>query len=83
MGEQDPLKEILGSKEFQDIAIKQALKQKTFDKSERERIDSMIKEFLDAYVVVGYDLKGQLVVLTGCNSDLQRDALQTAIMKAL
>lgn len=79
--EQDPDAEI---RELIESALKSSLEnQKTF-KNRRELSESLkakIAEYLDSFIVIGYDFDGNVVELEGSSSSQQRDALDTLIIK--
>ena len=53
-------------------------------KSQKElhdRLKSMISEYLDSFLIFGYDIDGKTVLIKGANSDQQIDALDTLAFK--
>jgi hypothetical protein len=46
-------------------------------------INSTLEEFLDSYIIIGYDLKGDPLVMKYSQNHLQNDALQTLAIRFL
>jgi hypothetical protein len=70
--------------------IREALKVNIEDKKaavSKLKIDtaliSTVKEFLNTFAIIGYDLSGEPVVLKYAKSQMEKDALNTIIMKYL
>lgn len=76
----DELKELLN-----DALNLQPEELKAF-KSERElrdKLKSIISEYLDSFYIFGYDIEGKTILIKGANSDQQLDALDTLAMRLL
>lgn len=68
--------------------ITDALKIKIQDKARKNTkasteiaVTSTLKEFLNNFIVIGYDLSGKPVVIKHNNTQLDKDALQSLILK--
>lgn len=61
--------------------IEQARVKKLFETSDREKLNKMIQEFLDCYIVIGYNFQGEPVNLLSVESQQQADSLGTALTR--
>lgn len=55
-------------------------------KSERElrdKLKSIVSEYLDSFYIFGYDIDGKTILVKGATSDQQLDALDTLAMRLL
>ena len=51
------------------------------DKQLRDKLKSIVAEYLDTFYIFGYDIDGKTILIKGANSDLQLDALDTLAMR--
>ena len=51
------------------------------DKELREKLKSIVAEYLDSFYIFGYDIDGKTILIKGGNSDQQLDALDTLAMR--
>jgi hypothetical protein len=61
--------------------IEQARVKKMFDKTDRLKLEKMIQEFLDCYIVIGYNFQGEPVNLLSVESQQHADSLGTALTR--
>ena len=47
----------------------------------REKLKSIVSEYLDSFYIFGYDIDGKTILIKGANSDMQMDALDTLAMR--
>jgi len=47
----------------------------------REKLKSIVSEYLDSFYIFGYDIDGKTILVKGANSDQQLDALDTLAMR--
>lgn len=47
----------------------------------REKLKSIVAEYLDSFYIFGYDIDGNTILIKGANSDMQMDALDTLAMR--
>ena len=47
----------------------------------REKLKSIVAEYLDTFYIFGYDIDGKTILIKGANSDMQLDALDTLAMR--
>ena len=47
----------------------------------REKLKSIVAEYLDSFYIFGYDIDGKTILIKGANSDMQLDALDTLAMR--
>ena len=79
--EQEPDDEI---RELIEAALKSNLvNQKEFKSRGQliEAIKAIVFEYLDSFIVIGYDYDGKVVQLEGAPSSQQQDALDTLLVK--
>ena len=62
----------LGSDELQSFSDEKVL---------RDKLKSVVAEYLDSFYIFGYDIDGKTVLIKGANSDMQLDALDTLAMR--
>lgn len=65
-------------KELFEVEIKEQLKYNDMIKRRKidtDQIKSLLSEYLDSYIVIGYDIKGARVVFDSAKTDKQMDAL--------
>ena len=53
------------------------------EKELREKLKSVVSEYLDSYYIFGYDIEGKTVLVKGAHSDQQMDALDTLAMRLI
>jgi len=51
------------------------------EKQLREKLKSIVAEYLDSFYIFGYDIDGKTILIKGANSDMQLDALDTLAMR--
>ena len=51
------------------------------EKDLREKLRSIVSEYLDSFYIFGYDIDGKTILIKGANSDMQMDALDTLAMR--
>lgn len=51
------------------------------EKELREKLKSVVAEYLDSFYIFGYDIDGKTILIKGANSDMQLDALDTLAMR--
>jgi hypothetical protein len=51
------------------------------EKQLREKLKSIVAEYLDTFYIFGYDIDGKTILIKGANSDMQLDALDTLAMR--
>jgi|TARA_R110000803_G_C11861679_1_gene307248 signal transduction histidine kinase len=49
----------------------------------REKLRSVVSEYLDSFYIFGYDIEGNTVLVKGGHSDQQMDALDTLAMRLI
>lgn len=76
--EKDPLNELL--KEALKINVKKR-KQYKDQAALLESVRAVVSEFLDSFIIVGYDFDGKPVHVEGSNNSQQKDALETLFLK--
>ena len=64
----------LGSDELQSFSNEKVL---------RDKLKSVVAEYLDSFYIFGYDIEGKTVLVKGAKSDQQLDALDTLAMRLL
>jgi len=47
----------------------------------REKLKSIVAEYLDSFYIFGYDIDGNTILVKGANNDMQMDALDTLAMR--
>ena len=47
----------------------------------REKLKSIVAEYLDSFYIFGCDIDGNTILIKGANSDMQMDALDTLAMR--
>ena len=47
----------------------------------REKLTSIVAEYLDSFYIFGYDIDGKTILIKGAKSDMQLDALDTLAMR--
>ncbi len=47
----------------------------------REKLKSIVAEYLDSFYIFGYDIDGKTILIKGATSDMQLDALDTLAMR--
>ena len=62
----------LGSKDLQIFKDEREL---------REKLKSIVSEYLDSFYIFGYDIDGKTILIKGATSDMQLDALDTLAMR--
>lgn len=96
-GDKDPKKDILNQAitKKEKIAIEELLRNafqeysvkfenKKLERAETaERLVSFISEFLAAFMIIGYDMKGKPMNIIHATSQMDADALGTALNKLL
>ena len=51
------------------------------EKQLREKLKSIVAEYLDSFYIFGYDIDGKTILIKGAKSDMQKDALDTLAMR--
>ena len=51
------------------------------EKELREKLKSIVAEYLDSFYIFGYDIDGNTILIKGANNDMQMDALDTLAMR--
>jgi len=51
------------------------------EKQLRDKLKSVVAEYLDTFYIFGYDIDGKTILIKGANSDMQLDALDTLAMR--
>ena len=51
------------------------------EKDLREKLRSIVSEYLDSFYIFGYDIDGKTILIKGANSDMQMDALDTLAVR--
>ena len=51
------------------------------EKELREKLKSIVAEYLDSFYIFGYDIDGKTILIKGAKSDMQKDALDTLAMR--
>jgi len=51
------------------------------EKQLRDKLKSIVAEYLDTFYIFGYDIDGKTILIKGANSDMQLDALDTLAMR--
>ena len=51
------------------------------EKELREKLKSIVSEYLDSFYIFGYDIDGNTILVKGANNDMQMDALDTLAMR--
>jgi hypothetical protein len=76
-------------KELADL-LKEALKTQVNLNTRKRKVDSTeaainttLGEFLDSYIIIGYNLKGDPLIMKYTQNHLQNDALQTLALRFL
>lgn len=62
----------LGSEDLQSFKSEKEL---------REKLKSIVAEYLDSFYIFGYDIDGNTILVKGANNDMQMDALDTLAMR--
>lgn len=62
----------LGSEDLQSFKSEREL---------REKLKSIVAEYLDSFYIFGYDIDGNTILIKGANNDMQMDALDTLAMR--
>ncbi len=62
----------LGSEDLQSFKSEREL---------REKLKSIVAEYLDSFYIFGYDIDGNTILVKGANNDMQMDALDTLAMR--
>ncbi len=62
----------LGSEDLQSFKSEREL---------REKLKSIVAEYLDSFYIFGYDIDGNTKLVKGANNDMQMDALDTLAMR--
>ena len=47
----------------------------------REKLKSIVAEYLDSFYIFGYDIDGKTILVKGSKTDMQMDALDTLAMR--
>lgn len=47
----------------------------------REKLKSIVAEYLDSFYIFGYDIDGKTILIRGAKTDMQMDALDTLAMR--
>lgn len=47
----------------------------------REKLKSIVSEYLDSFYIFGYDIDGKTILIKSAKSDMQLDALDTLAMR--
>jgi hypothetical protein len=47
----------------------------------REKLKSIVAEYLDSFYIFGYDIEGKTILVKGAKTDMQMDALDTLAMR--
>ena len=76
--EKDPLSELL--REALKINVENKKQYKTQTEL-LETVQAVTSEFLDSFIIVGYDFDGMPVAVEGASNAQQRDALETLFLK--
>jgi hypothetical protein len=66
---------------LKEVMVESAYEAKMKDHLEIEAMASTIEEFLRSFIVIGYDMKNEPVVITSAKSQLDADALYTALAR--
>ena len=51
------------------------------EKELREKLKSIVAEYLDSFYIFGYDIEGKTILVKGAKTDMQIDALDTLAMR--
>ena len=51
------------------------------EKALRDKLKSVVAEYLDSFYIFGYDIDGKTVLIKGASTDQQLDALDTLAMR--
>ena len=51
------------------------------EKQLREKLKSIVAEYLDSFYIFGYDIDGKTILVKGAKTDMQMDALDTLAMR--
>lgn len=76
--EDDPLRELLRE------ALNLNINKKKLNKSQTElteTVQAVVSEFLDSFIIVGYDFEGKPISIEGMTNSQQRDAMETLFLK--
>lgn len=79
--EEEPSDEI---RELIEAALKSSIDNQKMFKGRKElmnAIRSIVFEYLDSFIVIGYDYDGRIVQLEGAKTPQQQDALDTLVVK--
>ena len=76
--EDDPLRELLREALSIEITNK---KQYETQSELMGSVKAVVSEFLDSFIIVGYDFEGNTVATEGSTSTQQRDALETLFLR--
>ena len=49
----------------------------------REKLKSIVSEYLDSFYIFGYDIDGKTILIKGAKTDMQLDALDTLAMRLI
>jgi hypothetical protein len=53
------------------------------EKELREKLKSIVSEYLDSFYIFGYDIDGKTILIKSAKSDMQLDALDTLAMRLI
>ena len=76
--EEDPLRELLKEVLNSNIANKKQYETQT---ELMGSVRAVVSEFLDSFIIVGYDFEGNPVATEGSSNTQQRDALETLFLR--
>lgn len=76
--EDDPLRELLREALELNIGKQKHCKNQT---ELTETVQSIVSEFLDSFIIVGYDFEGNPVSIEGMSKPQQKDAMETLFLK--
>lgn len=74
----DPLRELLRE------ALNLNVDKRKLNKNQTELVETVqavVSEFLDSFIIVGYDFEGQPISIEGMTNPQQRDAMETLFLK--
>jgi hypothetical protein len=77
---EDQLKELM-----KEALATKIIKKKNKAKGEAlyDALDATIKEFLEAYILIGFDMNGTPVLMKASKNEMEEAALQTIYLKSL
>tara|TARA_R100000951_G_scaffold8193_1_gene7442 strand:+ start:13147 stop:13515 length:369 start_codon:yes stop_codon:yes gene_type:complete len=76
------IKELLADPEYMAAMLETTIRRQNIDDDVKEEIRSRVCEFLDTYVIVGYDIAGRFVRISHAPTEKDRASLTNAIDKA-